>query len=452
MGKTINDWLSRPVYIYSFGLFFLIYKSSQYFPSFDLLLFICFFVGYCLINCGIILIQKKAGFYKFGSCWLIFTWILFLFSEQIINYLNEYIDPAFVRFRYLFLVIISICLVIYLICRKVDRQKILILNSIINVFVFILTVLTITSGVKLVYWERNHNIALNNRRLPSLDIKNNNDVIWILLDEYTDPASLKSQFKYHDFLVDSLEMKGFFVFDKLKSQSSTTVYSISSLFNLNDTIPIANYSYATHYLDENIWINHLHRIGYDFVNLDFLNIGGYPKFSYLRIFSDNYFDQIISGSVFASLLDNLTEEKNVIDIYNQKVIRVFKQKVNEKRNKPVFIWTHLMIPHEPFYRDANGNMNKSPVLNVSTSPASLIIKQYTEYLSYGNNVLLKMLNEIPNWKNKTIIISGDHGARMLIPDNDPRRKQTFGAIYYPGMDKKELGKIEYMQQIPFHLH
>ncbi|MBB5623298.1 hypothetical protein HDE69_004382 [Pedobacter cryoconitis] len=278
------------------------------------------------------------------------------------------------------------------------------------------------------------------------------DLIWILLDEYASPASLSSQFKFHDTLVDSLQTKGFFVFDKLRSRSDATVYSVNSLFNLDDSVSISNYIYATDYLDKSHWVKHLEKTGYKFINLDFFNIGGHPKFSYLRIFSDNYTDQIIAGSMFVWILDNLNEDKMPFDRYNQKIISAFKQKVYEKHDKPVFIWVHLLIPHSPFFRNANGDLNKSPVSDIKTSPASAVIEQYTSYLSYGNTVVLKMLNEIPDWKNKVIIISGDHGARMLIPDDDPRRKQTFGAIYYPSMDHKELSKIKYMQQIPFHLH
>ena len=199
-------------------------------------------------------------------------------------------------------------------------------------------------------------------------------------------------------------------------------------------------------------MNNLQKTGYEFVNLDFLNIGAHPKFFYLGIFPDNYTDQILTESVFTILSGRISERKMLFDNYNQKVINAFKLNVVKKRTKPVFIWTHLLIPHKPFYRDANGNINKSPVVDLKSSSHSIVSSQYIGYLNYGNKVLLEMLNEIPDWKNKTIIISGDHGARMIIPNNDPRRKQTFGAIYYPGMDKKELSKIKYMQQIPFHLH
>jgi hypothetical protein len=452
MGKIIEDWLSKPLYIYIFGLFFLIYKSAQYFASFDPSLFICFFGGYCLINYSVIWMQKKVGLYKYGSYWLIFTWILLLFLNQITIYLNEYLDKSFVRFRYFFLFTILLCVVIYLIGNKISKKNTQALNAIINVFLLILIGSNVVLGLELIYKENAHTVALNRKKHTSLKIKNNKDLIWILLDEYTDPASLRSQFKTRNSLVDSLKIRGFFVFDKLQSRSDATAYSLNSLFNLDDSIPISNYSYAVHHLNESIWVDSLRRNGYKFINFDFLKIGNSPKFTYLRIFPDNYIDQIISGSMFAILLEKFSESKMPFDSFNQKIVRAFKLKVRGKQSKPVFIWTHLLIPHEPFYRDANGNINKSPVFDLKASPPSIISSQYIGYLNYGNKIVLEMLNEIPDWKNKIIVISGDHGARMLVPDNDPRRKQPFGAIYYPGMDQKELSKIKYMQQIPFHLH
>ncbi|AMP97134.1 hypothetical protein AY601_0163 [Pedobacter cryoconitis] len=452
MGKIIEDWLSKAVFIYSFGLFFLLYRSTLYFPSFEPLTFICFFAAYGLINYTILFIQKKLGLYEYGSLWLIFSWIILLFIDRFLDLLSKFIDPSFFHLAYVIMLIIILCLIIGLISKKTGSRKLRKLYPVMNVFIFILIGLTLLSGIKLDQQEKKHATALTNRKLPSVEIKNNKDLIWILLDEYADPASLKTQFKFHSYLVDSLETKGFFVFDTLRSRSDATVHSINSLFNLDDSIPRPNYSYATNGLNQNLWIKSLQQKGYEFVNLDFFNIGGHPKFYLLRFFTDNYTDQLIDGSVFSILLNKIIKKDMPADQYNQKIISAFKLKVREKRAKPAFIWVHLLIPHEPFYRDANGQLNKDPVLDVNSSSHAKVASQYTAYLNYGNKVVLEMLNGIPDWRNKTIVISGDHGARMIVPDNDPRRKQTFGAIYYPDMDKKELNKIKYMQQIPFHLH
>ncbi|QNK63107.1 hypothetical protein H7F33_00850 [Pedobacter sp. PAMC26386] len=278
-------------------------------------------------------------------------------------------------------------------------------------------------------------------------------MIWILLDEYASPASLESQFNFKDPLVDSLKDKGFFVFDGLHSRSDVTIYSVNSLFNLDYSPPVSNFMYATGYLNKSIWVKRMKNLGFEFISLDFQNIGNHNKIENLRIFPDNYSDQVLRGILFVDIFNNLFEKSAMpFDDYNQMVIKQFSRVVRVRRSKYALMWAHLLIPHPPFYRRTNGEINKSPILDLNTAPALVVTKQYTDYLSYGNSVVLKMLNEIPDWKSKTIIISGDHGARMLISPDDPRRRQPFGAIYYPGMDKNKLSKIKYMQEIPFYLH
>ncbi|RAJ28160.1 sulfatase-like hydrolase/transferase [Pedobacter cryoconitis] len=452
MGKTIDDWLSRPLFIYSFGFFFLIYKSSQYFASFNPLLFIAFFGGYCLINYSIVWILKKNGIYKYGIGCFIPIWTLVLFPELIIYTAGQFANSSFVRVRYLLICIILLCLLISLIRSRLSDKQALRVNPVLNIFIMILIVVTVFDELQIKLQEDKHKSYLQSRKLLTSTIKNKKDIIWILLDEYASPASLKSQFHFNDPLVDSLKGRGFFVYDSLYTRSDITLYSVNSLFNLDDSIQVSSPMYATDYLNKSIWVKQLTQHGYDFISLEFTKIAGYPKLAYLRMFPDNYFDQILFGTLFTNLMDKITKSDKPFDDYNQQVIRELKLNTHTKRKKPTFIWAHLLIPHPPFYRDAKGKLNESPILDANISPPSTVVEQYTGYLSYANSVVLDILEGIPDWRNKTIIISGDHGARMLVPANDPRRKQTFGAIYYPGMDQKELSKIKYMQQIPFHLH
>lgn len=447
------EWLKKPIYVYSFGLFFLIYKSAQYIYSFQPLVFLGFLGGYCLTNFIVtkILGYKNASFGKYCGVLLVVFWMFFLFAEPIVSGLGKVLNPSFTRPRYILPCMIIVFSLMYPIWKKNDDKRKSIFNQVFNVFILILCVIVILSGIQTFRYENKHKDFLNSRTLSPLEIKNNKDIIWLLMDEYAGPSSLKSQFKFHDPLVDSLNSKGFFVFDNLRSRSDETVYSLTSLFNMDDSIPMSNYLYAFNYLNNGCMLKQFKQKGYDFVNLDFLNIGGFSKHLSLGIFPYNYIDQILFGSGFRTLQARFKKEQEPFDLYNQAIIKSLHEEVLKNRTKPTFIWAHLLIPHPPFTRDAKGN-NRHLTGEDQITTDSETAKQYLAYLTYGNGVVLKILNEIPDWRNKIIIISGDHGARMLIPVGDPRRKQPFGAIYYPGMDRKELGTIKYMQQFPFHLH
>lgn len=454
MGKSLNSWLSKPVFIYTFGLFFLIYKTVEFFPSFQFTVFILSFLVYFIINYLVILLLKRTGLIKYGSGWLIIVWIAVLFSDPVISFFSKFISPAYFAPHYLPLLLVLPGLLLIWLRRKISERNILLFNRLFNVFIFILIGFAVISGINIRQYENAHDKKAQARVLPGLGTNNVKDIIWILMDEYAAPANLKSQFNYHDDLVDSLKARNFFVFDLLATRSDRTVYSVNSLFNLDDSIPTSNYLYAANYLNKSSWVKKLSINGYNFVNLDFFDIAGHSKFSYLPIYPDNYCDQLFINSLIAPLTERISKaDKMPIDSYNGRVIGELIKQANAKKTGPTFIWAHLLIPHAPFYRDEKGTIVNDPVEDPERSASSSkVSRQYTGYLSYGNNVILNILKKIPGWKDKTIVISGDHGARMLIPPHDRRRTETFAAIYSPGMDENELKTIKYLQQIPFHLH
>lgn len=452
MGEAIKIWLKKPIFIYSFGLLFLIYKSASYFPSFEPLVFLGLFAGYCLINYLMIGLQKKMGLYQYGFGWLMIIWILSLFTSSTVFFFQLIVNQEFIRLRYLFGIVVLLSFLAGPLRRKISDLYISRLNQLINVFIFVFIGLILINGVTTMRYEQKHAASLAARKLPSLKIKGNKDIIWLLLDEYASPLGLRTQFNFKDPLIDSLKTKDFYVFDGIHSRSDVTLYSINSLFNLDDSISASGYMYAGNYLNKSIWVDHLEKQDYQFISLEFLTIGHHLKSANLEIFPDNYFEQVMSNSVLTYINTLNIKENKPFDGYNLKIIKSLEKEIKKKRSGPSFIWAHLLLPHAPFYRDAEGNLNKEPIENVQTYSRKEVIKQYTNYLSYGNKVILKTLNQIPDWKNKIIVISGDHGARMLIADDDPRRKQPFCAVYYPGMDKKELDTVKYLQQIPLHLH
>jgi len=448
MGEKLNRLLEKPLFVYLFGFFFLIYRSSTFFASFQFHIFLIFLGIYSGITCLAILIAKKIGLSKYIIGWIIFAWCTLLFKDFIFEIA---VNPFSINLRVsqLIYILFFLCILFFFIKRN---QSILFtkkINQILNIFLSFLIVLTCLSGFKTNKLEKLHQSYIDDKSRPSINMTTNRDIIWILLDEYAAPACLKSQFHFHDWLVDSLQNKGFFVFDSLPSRYDATLLSINSLFNLDDSMPVSNSTYSAHYLKQSKWVYQLEQAGYSFISLDFLPIYSNPSFHTLPFYSDNYFNQIIQNTAIPIIWFKLSGS---IDIYNLELIQSLKKLIQKANNRPVFIWAHLLIPHFPSYRDEYGIMNNKIIFNASISKPEAVKNAYKGYLFYGNNIVLDILNKIPNWKNKTIIISGDHGARMFLSPKDPRRFATFAAIYYTGMEKTELKHIKYLQQIPFYLH
>lgn len=446
MAKKLNYWLEKPIYLYLFGFFFLVYRTAQYFPSFKWYVFALLFCIYYAINYSILFLAHKTKLKIYIHGILLIFWMSTLFYGMISQIFSELF---YYRLIYFPLLLITAWTVFFFIRKKQSVSFTCLANRLINFFIITLTALTLISGINIFKKEKIHSSLISKSDTPLIQLKSKRDIIWILLDEYAAPASLRNQLKFHDELIDTLQKKGFYVFDSLPSRRNVTIQSINALFNLDDSIETSNNFFAAYYLKQSKWVYQLQQSGYSFVSLDFLDIYSTPKLSYLPFFPDSYFDQITSNTILSVTISKLGSK---IENYNKEVVTKFQKIVLPTSVMPKFVWAHLLIPHPPFLKNAKGDLNKQPIYNVFDTSDKIAIKQYLDYLSYGNSVVLKMLNKVPDWKNKTIIISGDHGARMFSKSYSPYQFTTFAAIYYPKMDTSEFKQIKYLQQIPVHLH
>ncbi len=451
MGENLNRSLEKPLYVYTFGLFFLIFKTAQFFPYFECKLFLSFLCLYIAITYTTLLIAKSIGLGKYISGWLLIGWVAILFMANIIK-LIVYTFKIFYNSNYLFLTVLIVFVLFFFFMKNKKPSFIRKSNTVINIFSFFLLSIILITGIISARKENGHAANKYYAKIPIMQHKN--DIIWILLDEYAAPAYMRNQLQFHNNLVDSLRSKNFYVFDSLASRFDQTIYSLNALFNLDDSIPVSNYQYAAHYLKQSKWVEQIESQGYSFINLDFLNIGGKEKFMNINMFPDNYTEKIFNNSLFAIIVNKIkgVDDKMRIDNYNNQVILELTKTVQQKSATPRFIWSHLLIPHLPFYRNANGSMNPKYIVDPFLSSKDELSKQYLNYVSYANNIILKILAQIPDLQQKTIIISGDHGVRMLLPKVDRRRFSTFAAIYSPEMDTAELKQIKYLQKIPCHFH
>ena len=312
MGEKLNHWLEKPLFVYLFGMFFLVFKTSQYFSSFELGIFLLFLGIYAVITFLFIAISKKMGISKYIIGWLIIAWCTLLFKDAIFEIVAN-LFAINLRVSQLIYIQLVLC-ILFLFVRR--SQSIIFTkkaNKIINIFLFFLILLTFISGLKKDKQEKIHQEYIDAKTQPHIKITANHDIVWLLLDEYAAPTSLSSQFHFHDWLVDSLTNKGFFVFDKLPSRYDNTLLSINSLFNLDDTIAVSNFMNAANYLKQSKWVYQLKKAGYSFISLDFLPIDSNPSLQSLPFFPDNYTNQIIQNTAIPIIWFKLSGS---VDKYN----------------------------------------------------------------------------------------------------------------------------------------
>jgi hypothetical protein len=121
--------------------------------------------------------------------------------------------------------------------------------------------------------------------------------------------------------------------------------------------------------------------------------------------------------------------KNNVNIYS-----LTWKLAEQKTASPKFVYSHLMMPHYPYYFDKNG-MEKPFETLVEGNQQNK--EAYIGYLQYANNKFLALVEHILK-SSKTppiIILMGDHGFRHFT--NPVEAKYHFlnlASVYLPSKD------------------
>jgi len=109
-------------------------------------------------------------------------------------------------------------------------------------------------------------------------------------------------------------------------------------------------------------------------------------------------------------------------------LQKLESEIKTQGGKPKFVYAHLMIPHDPYYFDENGNYN----------PDSLIYRflpqLYIKQLVYANGLITRIVDELmmDTARKKIIIIEGDHGYREHLQRSKmPEIFRNLNAYYFP---------------------
>ena len=273
------------------------------------------------------------------------------------------------------------------------------------------------------------------------------DIYLIIADEYPGNTTLKKFFNHaNDSFLNQLNSRGFYIADSAISNYNFTEFSTASLFNMNYLRKIVgrnaslnHLSYCFQTIQENPFNTYLQQKGYQFKNHSIFDFYGAPSLvkPYLlpgktkplteqtltrrvirdigyHVFTDfewaaDYFD-----------LDEINRKNN--EYLYQETIQTTKTDV------PSFHYTHLIMPHAPYY------YNRSGVLRPKAEWIKKDTAIYLEYLDYTNRQLLKLVDSIQRRSDKkaAILLIGDHGIRTNpIELPIPYHFQTLTSIYLP---------------------
>lgn len=371
---------------------------------------------------------------------------------------------------FLLLLMAGCCLIIILFIKKKTRR----LKVIWQYFFLLFSLLILYESATILYKiiAGKSIKAITDRMITPLDLQadssytNRPDIYYIIFDGYTNATALKEYWQYDNEIYPYLASKGFYTVDSGFSNYKSTPFSISSVLNmqyLQGAEPYllsnsSNFLIGQQAYKKNLLFKFLKQQGYEFSiysqleDEEMLTAFGFlgvekpvnwlRKLTLERIYLDPW-----KLNKLKNLFSKKTDQQAVklesmlkFDDYNKKALEHIttdcKKNMNGQLNKPVFAYTHFMIPHNPYLRDEDGNMLATP------DPEGGNMAAYLQQVKYSNK-LIRQLTECllsDATHDKIIIFQGDHGFRHYTNVPESNQFLALNALYFYDGDYSQLKK------------
>lgn len=274
------------------------------------------------------------------------------------------------------------------------------------------------------------------------------DIYLIVLDEYAGAQSLKDLFSFDNTAFEAqLSDRGFHVVHNSRSNYNYTPFSMASMLNMkylqleNTERKKPDLSYALQLISNNLAMQTLKANGYEIINHSGFDIAGNPTpieetFMPAKtklITAQTFLSRIQRDLGYHLSLLNTAPDRAYRELHNNtKLYDLTMQTAVQPHKQPRFVYTHLMMPHYPYYFDKNGKpMDPARILPEANNSNK---KDYAEYLQYTNKKILQLADHILHSAAQppVIIIMSDHGFRHFTT-SVPREYHfmNLNAIYLP---------------------
>jgi hypothetical protein len=355
----------------------------------------------------------------------LYNWIYELGLTKLLLDLLITIHPG----RYIGSFLSIICFILLLLIIR-TRKNLFSLNIYLNVVFSIFLIFEVGSilFIKPVTIELINSPNQTSGKLVKSILTDKPDIYFILLDAYTNSASLKKYWHYDNTpFKDSLSKIGFYCTYESKSEYDFTPYCLASYLNLSLLKIDQKKSLVQGWnqqksgildlIEKNTVTQNIVNSGYTFINYSIFEIGNTKRLYTTPVSTKDWKEPLsvfFIPTIFPAILSkiykaNYLDEEQVPLYPNLKVFQLLKDSINENSKTPIFVYAHILMPHEPFEYDENGKRTKFQDRN------SLDNELYLKQLRYTNSLILETIQKILSSEKKKpiIIIQGDHGYRYL---------------------------------------
>ena len=298
------------------------------------------------------------------------------------------------------------------------------------------------------------------------------NVYYIILDGYPRNDVLKKHLDFdNNEFINFLKQREFYVAENSYSNYSLSSTSIPATMNMNyinfltDELGEDSRSYDPLlgkdfglYADNQV-IKNFKSMGYKVAK-----IGSVPMYLHeipladlslcyksIHLMDNRLFDTVARTSMIGYFIERWSE-----DLQRQIIICAFEElpKISSYYEEPVFVWSHIMLPHFPLIFGADGEpitpgesllVMNNPHVFEGTDSSWNIKQQFLQQLQFANKKSMELVDKIlENEKQSIIIIQSDHGSAFDVDLDDPtdddvhQRLSNINAIYFPDEKPREI--------------
>ena len=308
------------------------------------------------------------------------------------------------------------------------------------------------------------------------------DIYFILLDEYAGNTALIDLFSFdNDSFTTELEKRKFHTIPRSFSNYNYTPFSVASILNMSYLDlqgrergkKELTYCYET--IRDNQLLQFLKHHKYAFYNYSVFDFEGQPartRETFLpaktRLITSQTLLSRFDKEIRFNLITRWKSKSNLktLTYYNKENnenIYTLTWRLAEKKSaQPKFVYTHLMMPHYPYYFDKNGKERPFEQLTEGnqTNKAAFV-----EYLQYTNKQIISLVDHILKSSERPpiIVLMGDHGFRHFTQPVDTKYHfLNMTAIHLPSANYARLHdslssvnifrtilNTEFRQQLPY---
>ena len=448
---------AKPVFLLLLPIFFFLHGFTENFdaiPPGNAL-----YLAGVYITTSLVVFLLSWSFYRNISKAALLSFCLVAFNfffGSVQDMLKRIFDESFFA-RYSFLLPFFLVVFIVIAMRlKKSKKEFTKTNYYLNILLCLLILIDTGWLLEKVFSKKADSIELSSVKTSHCDSCIKPDIYLLLFDEYSSSSALKELWNYDNNDLDGfLVQKGFSIQPCSRSNYNFTPFSMASTLNMDYLVipnpkacSVRDYSDCFDNIKKNRTCAFLQSLGYKIINYSIFDLDKNPspvKEDFLplktRLITSQTFLSRIEKDLLYHLLAGKFEipwlTKNMIyTTYenNEKIINATLKESVSFSPLPRFVYSHIEMPHPPFYYNKNGKQTDKKILieeNDKLAPTS-----YLEYIPKTNEVIKQIVNSIINNAKRpvVIILMGDHGFRTRQAESYYFRNQN--AVYVSFKNQK----------------